>query len=253
MTSHLIDTDGQLSRADIIAPVREAPFEDEILLVEVTDRNADAALGTSMEGFKVLIPISEDYPDRPALPGQRVLAVVTSVTPELIVASRIDFRLVTGLLAGFVPELTSGAVRVMAVARDPGHRTKVAVAATTPGIDPVAACVGRASRRVTQVVNLLGGERVEIIAWHPDRKQYLANALAPGQVNHVEIDEDGEATVWTSPHLMAATVGEAGQNALLAGRLVGVRVHVERGEGPVGADSTETHDEVSADSPEEQS
>lgn len=213
-----------------VLPTEGRAFTSELEAVSVLieSRNSDVAIGQTYEGLSVLLPITEDYSHRPAQPGSRVCVVVVDSTPGSAVVSRTHPALPVQLLEGLIPEVTAGQVRVMGLARDAGHRTKIAVAATIEGLDPVAACVGRGGKRVAHLVAMLGGERVEIIPWHPHPERYLAAALAPGRVSKVKINKKKqEATVWTEPHLMAATVGEHGQNSLLAGRLVGLRVHVE--------------------------
>lgn len=212
---------------------RALTSELEAISILIESRNPDVAIGETFEGLSAILPISEDYSHRPAQPGTRVCAVVVDPTPGSAIVSRTHPALPVQLLEGIIPEVTTGAVRIMGIARDPGHRTKISVAATAPDVDPVAACVGRGGKRVLRLVEMLGGERVEIIPWHPTLSDYLSAALAPGRVSKVKINKKkGEATVWTEPHLMAATVGEHGQNSLLAGRLTGLRVHVASTDDP---------------------
>lgn len=205
--------------------IRHVPRIGEALFVTITDRNADAAVGKSRAGFEVILPASEDFIQAPVVIGAQVFVLVTS-TDSMLLASRTHPQLPARLLEGFVPELTADEVVIMGIARDPGRRTKLAVAAAVQGVDPVSACVGRGGRRVGQVVDLLQGERLEVIAWSADRETYLANAFAPARVNQVKIDGQ-RATVWVDPHLMAAAVGENGQNSILAGNLLDLKVHVE--------------------------
>ncbi len=212
---------------------RKNPEFAETLTVTVTSRNKDAAIATSKEGFETVLPVSEDMPEQFAQVGDEVVVIVTDVIDTMVIVSRTSADLPGRLLGGVVPEISAGSVRIMGAVRDPGHRTKLAVAATELDIDPVAACVGRSGGRISRVVELLNGERVEVIPWDQNREKYLANALAPARVNNVTISSKNEAIVYTDTHLMAATVGEAGQNAMLAGDLVGVRVHVEAGSPPV--------------------
>lgn len=210
-----------------ITEARALAREMEAVSMRIDSRNRDIAIGTTFEGVSVMLPISEDYQHRPAQEGSRIIALVVDATPGATVVSRTHPRLPDQIVEGVVPEVSEGRVRIMGVARDAGHRVKIAVAATEEDLDPISACVGRGGKRAQRISEMLGGERVEIIAWHPKREDYLAAALAPGKVHRVKINKEGEATAWTAPHLIAATVGEQGQNSLLAGRLVGVRVHVE--------------------------
>lgn len=141
--------------------------------------------------------------------------------------STADDRLVAAVLDGVSPEVRSGKVRVMGVARRAGARTKIAVAATVDGIDPVAACVGRAHNRVDAIRAALGGEQVDVVAWHPDRGVFLSNALQPAQCVFVWTDPNRPVALAVAPdHQMSAAVGGAGLNSALAGRLVGVALRV---------------------------
>jgi N utilization substance protein A len=143
--------------------------------------------------------------------------VVSATRPELVEA----------LFDGVSPEVRAGQVRIMGVARAAGVRSKVAVAATEPGVDPVASLVGRGANRVKAVAVSLGGERIDVVAWHPDRETFLRNALAPAAVSEIHIDEDArEATAAAPAHQMSAAVGGGGLNSALAGQLVGLRVTI---------------------------
>jgi len=141
--------------------------------------------------------------------------------------STADPRLIPALLDGVSPEVRSGKVAVMGIARKPGARTKVAVAATMDGIDPVAACVGRNHNRVDDVRAAIGGEQVDYVAWNPDPAVFLANAMQPATCRHVVIDAgSGQALAVAPDHQMSAAVGTGGLNSALAGRLTGLRVRV---------------------------
>jgi N utilization substance protein A len=153
------------------------------------------------------------------------------------------------LLDGYVPEVRAGLVRIMGVARAPGVRTKVAVAATDANVDPVASCVGRSANRVRAIGQLLGGERVDIIPWHPDTAKLLANALAPAAVSRIEIHND-KAVAVAPAHQMSAAVGGGGLNAALAGQLVNLKVFVVAAGSPeeeAMSQVTEPSDAPSAD------
>ena len=143
------------------------------------------------------------------------------------IMSNTDERLVTALLDGLSPEVRTGKVRVMAVARRPGQRVKIAVASTVEGIDPVAACVGRAHNRVDAVREGLGGEQVDIVPWHPDAEQFLKNAIQPAKATHVFFDQKSSVALVVCPdHQMSAAVGGGGLNSALAGELLGRPVRV---------------------------
>lgn len=201
-----------------------------VVSVVVTTTTADVATcrveradGTVVEA---LLPVSEFYPDKQFSPGHHYIAqlVESDGRPMLSV---IRPSLVTALLAGFSPEVRGGQVRVMGCIRLPGVRSKIAVASTEEGLDPIAACVGREANRVQALTKALQGERVDIVAWHPDPQVYLRNALAPAEVERVTI-KGRDAIAYAPRHQMAAAVGHGGLNSSLAGRLVGVKVRVEK-------------------------
>jgi N utilization substance protein A len=126
-----------------------------------------------------------------------------------------------------VPELVEGIVEIKAIARDAGHRTKIAVASNDPNVDPIGACVGARGARVRQVVNELRGEKVDIVEFRADLKQFIAEALSPAKVRQVILDDDKkEATVIVPDHQLSLAIGKEGQNARLAARLSGYRIDI---------------------------
>lgn len=170
------------------------------------------------------LPASSWYANIPWVVGEsyQLLRLDNSTRPTL---SATDNRLVTELFAGICPEIRSGEVRIMGVARSPGVRCKVAVAATHNSIDPIATCVGRSANRVRYVSQQLAGERVDVVAWHPDPAHALAAALAPAAVEGVDID-GSSASVLVARHQMSAAVGGQGLNSQLAGELLGLDVTI---------------------------
>ncbi len=126
-----------------------------------------------------------------------------------------------------MPELLDGTVEIKNIAREPGHRTKIAVASNDPNVDPKGACVGARGSRVRQVVNELRGEKVDVVEWREDSAQFIAEALGPARVKEVRIDEEAqEAVVIVSEHQLSLAIGKEGQNARLAARLSGYRVDI---------------------------
>jgi N utilization substance protein A len=126
-----------------------------------------------------------------------------------------------------VPELTDGTVEIVNIAREPGHRTKIAVISHDPNVDPKGACVGARGSRVRQVVNELRGEKVDVVQWRDDIGQFIAEALGPAKVKEVHIDEETKtADVVVSEHQLSLAIGKEGQNARLAARLSGYKVDI---------------------------
>lgn len=207
----------------------QGEHDPRVVTATITDVNADAALLTfTRNGVAVvgLMPVTEFLPGRSWEVGQQLSAIVCDDTDRPLL-SLTRAELVPALLAGVSPEVRSGAVRVMGVARRPGQRTKIAVAATEAGVDPIAACVGRNHNRVDYLKSALLGEQVDIVAWHSERETFLRNALQPAGVVDVTIDEENRTAVATAPgHQMSAAVGGGGLNSALAGQLVGVMVRI---------------------------
>lgn len=145
-----------------------------------------------------------------------------------IILSRSHEGLVTGLFKREVPEVSSGAVEVRAIARDPGSRTKIAVFSRQPGVDPVGSCVGQKGVRVQAVINELNGEKIDIIQFSENPKDFVLAALSPAEELEVEIDEEEKtALVLASEKNLSLAIGKGGQNARLASRLTGYKVNIE--------------------------
>jgi N utilization substance protein A len=182
--------------------------------------------------------------------GARVKALILEVRGETkgpqIVVSRSHPDFIRRLFELEVPELVEGTVEIRAIARDAGHRTKIAVASSDPNVDPVGACVGSRGSRVRQVVNELRGEKVDIVEWRDDVKQFIAEALSPAKVRQVVLDDEAmEAVVIVPDHQLSLAIGKEGQNARLAARLSGYRIDIrpetqpEPVAEPTGAETSE--------------
>ena len=145
-----------------------------------------------------------------------------------IVVSRTHPDLIRRLFEIEVPEIYDGLVEVKSIAREPGVRSKVAVASRESNLDPVGACVGPKGSRVRMVVEELRNERVDVIQWSDNPATYVSNALSPAKVNSVEIDEENHyATVVVSDDQLSLAIGKEGQNARLAARLTGWHIDIK--------------------------
>ncbi|MGH2694921.1 MAG: transcription termination/antitermination protein NusA, partial [Actinomycetota bacterium] len=121
-----------------------------------------------------------------------------------------------------------GVVEIKAVAREPGHRSKIAVVSNDKNVDPVGACVGAKGSRVRMVMNELRGEKIDIIKWTDDLQEFVANALSPAKVREVRILDEGQTALVVVPdHQLSLAIGKEGQNARLAARLTGLRVDIK--------------------------
>lgn len=144
---------------------------------------------------------------------------------EAVIVSRSDPRLVSELFAREVPEVTAGTVVIKGIARDPGVRSKVAVASTQDGVDPVGSCVGQKGVRVQAVINELNGERVDIIQYSDDPEKYLASALSPAENLKMELnDKNKTATITVPDDQLSLAIGKGGQNVKLAAKLTGYKI-----------------------------
>ena len=180
---------------------------------------------------EAVMPSGEKIPYERLERGARVKALIVEVREESkgapIVASRSHPDFIRRLFELEVPELVEGIVEIRAIARDAGHRTKIAVASSDANVDPVGACVGARGSRVRQVVNELRGEKVDIVPWREDTSDFIAEALSPAKVRQVILDEDQmEAIVIVPDRELSLAIGKEGQNARLAARLSGYRIDI---------------------------
>jgi N utilization substance protein A len=180
---------------------------------------------------EAILPGSDRIPYERLERGNRVKALILEVRNETkgpqIVVSRSHPDLVRRLLELEVPELADGTVEIVAIAREPGHRTKIAVVSHDPNVDPKGACVGARGSRVRQVVNELRGEKVDVVQWRENTSQFIAEALGPAKVKEVRVDEANKvAEVIVSEHQLSLAIGKEGQNARRAARLSGYKVDI---------------------------
>ena len=180
---------------------------------------------------EALLPQAEQVPFERPQPGDRCKAYIVEVRktakgPQIVV-SRTHPGLIKRLFELEVPEIADGIVEIKACAREPGHRTKIAVWSNDHNVDPVGACVGARGGRVRMVVNELRGEKIDIVPFSEDFTDFVAKALSPAKVSRVAISEDGtQADVIVPDHQLSLAIGREGQNARLAARLTGVRIDI---------------------------
>ena len=156
--------------------------------------------------------------------------------------SRASPDLIKRLFEMEVPEIFSGAVEIMAISREPGVRSKVAVAARQEKVDPVGSCVGMRGVRIQNIVNELYGEKIDVIEWSGDLSRFISNALSPAKPTSVQLQEypndrggvDTVATVIVPTDQMSLAIGKEGQNARLAAKLTGCRIDIKDAESLIG-------------------
>lgn len=224
----------QTAKQVVLQRLREA--ERDAVYQEYAGKEGEIVVGTVQRveprqtilelgrGTEAALPASESVRNEHLRPGQRLKVVILRVEkatkgPQVIV-SRADRMLLRRLFELEVPEIQNGTVEIKSIAREGGHRSKVAVHSRVPSIDPIGACVGMRGSRIQNIVNELGGERIDVIKWDPDPANFVANALSPAQVLDVVIDpEKRRAEVVVPDRMMSLAIGKDGQNARLAARL----------------------------------
>ncbi len=199
-----------------------------MLRVEPGRRQVIIDLGRS----EAVLPGSEQVRAEHYRVGQRLRVFVKEVYraskgPQVVV-SRSHPDLLRRLFELEVPEVARGVVEIMGIAREPGYRSKVAVISRQQGIDPIGACVGVRGSRIQNIVNELGGERIDLIRWDPDPVAFVANALSPAEVVSIRIDEETNTAFIAVPDKqLSLAIGKEGQNARLAARLTKRRIDIQ--------------------------
>lgn len=184
------------------------------------------------DDFEAVLPDGEKIPGETYEHGDRIRAYVVSVERTdkgpRIVLSRSHPGLVQGLFRREVPEIDEGLVEIKAIAREAGHRTKLAVAATRPDVNAKGACIGPMGGRVRNVMAELGGEKIDIVDWSEDPARFVANSLSPARVSRVVVHskENKTATAVVPDFQLRLAIGRDGQNARLAARLTGYHIDI---------------------------
>ncbi|MBW2240825.1 MAG: transcription termination/antitermination protein NusA [Deltaproteobacteria bacterium] len=231
----------QTAKQVIIQRVRDA--EREIVYDEFKDRLGDVVNGivrrfekgsiiVDLGRSEAVLPAKEQVPRENYRPGDRIRAYVLDVNNQTkgaqVVLSRASIKLLTKLFEQEVPEIYEGIVQIASAAREPGGRSKVAVASRDGDVDPVGACVGMKGSRVQSVVQELRGERIDIVPWSSDPARYVCSALSPAQVSKVIIDEPAQTMdVIVPDDQLSLAIGRKGQNVRLAVQLTGWKIDIK--------------------------
>jgi transcription termination/antitermination protein NusA len=233
----------QTAKQVIFQKLRDA--EREMTYEEFAGREGDVVTGIvqaqerdrrsmllDLGKVEALLPHTEQIPSEQLRHGERVKAYISEVRrgtkgPQVVV-SRTHPGLLRKLFEMEVPEIEEGIVEIKEVAREPGHRSKIAVASHEPAVDPVGACVGPKGSRVRMVVNELRGEKIDVVPWSADPAQFVANALQPAKVKEVITDPTTQTAMVVVPdYQLSLAIGKEGQNARLAARLTGWRIDIK--------------------------
>ena len=198
------------------------------IIQRIDKRNVIVNLGRT----EAILPIGEQVPRETYRRGERIRAYVLDVLHESrgpqIILSRSHPRFLVILFNIEVPEISEGIVNIMAAAREPGTRAKIAVTSNDSDIDPVGACVGMKGTRVQSVVHELKGEKIDIIPWHSDPAKFVCNALSPAEISRVVIDEANRSMEVIVPdEYLSVAIGRRGQNVRLASKLTGWSIDVK--------------------------
>ncbi len=236
----------QLGRQILLGKLREA--ERELIYKEFEGREGEIVVGyvQRYDGPNVIMDLerTEVLRTEALLPASHIPAphrynrgdtlrcliieVKNTMAGEQLIVSRTEPDLVAMLCEQEVPEIYEGQVRVMAVARDPGYRAKVAVSATEDGIDPVGTCVGVRGARVRTMVRELKNERIDFLEWSEDPRVYITNALKLDEIRRVELnEEDKSANVIVAEDQLSLAIGRRGQNARLAAKVTGWNIDIK--------------------------
>ena len=231
----------QTAKQVIIQRMKDA--ERDIIFEDYKDRKGEIINGilqrfdkgdiiVNLGRTEAVLPIQEQNPKESYRSGDRIRAYVLDVKkisrgPQ-VTLSRTHPNFIVALFENEVPEIAMGTVKIHAVAREPGSRTKIAVSSRDSDIDPVGACVGMRGARVQNVVQELRGEKIDIIPYHPDQAKFICNSLAPAEVVRVIIDEANKTMEVIVPdEQLSLAIGKRGQNVRLASKLCGWRIDVK--------------------------
>jgi N utilization substance protein A len=217
--------------------------EKRLIFTEFKDRVGDIINGTvrrfdrsdvlvDLGKYEALLPNRERVPTEEYQVGERIRCFVKAVEdgphgPEIIL-SRSDPRFVIKLFKLEVSEINDGTIEIKGIAREPGFRTKLAVWTRDEKVDPVGACVGLRGQRVKNIVRELNNEKVDIIRWDSNVRNFVTNALAPAKLKAFEIDEARKRVrITVSADQLSLAIGKRGQNARLTSKLTGWQVDIE--------------------------
>jgi N utilization substance protein A len=234
------------ARQIMLQRLRDA--QDDITFGEFSGKEGDILSGIIQQGrnpddvmvdlgkLEAIIPLGERVPGEKYEHGSRIKALVVSVRKGMrgpqITLSRSHPNLVKKLFALEVPEIADGTVEIAAIAREAGHRTKIAVRSTVPGVNAKGSCIGPMGSRVRNIMSELHGEKIDIVDWSEDPAEMVAHALSPARVSSVEIVDLAAraARVVVPDFQLSLAIGKEGQNARLAARLTGWRIDIRSDE-----------------------
>ena len=236
----------QTAKQVLLQKLREAEretvaklFDDKVgqILTGTVGRVEPRVVRIDLGKGEGIMPASEQIVGERLMPGSRIKVLLKEIDREsghgpTLILSRAAPDFVKILFMQEVPEIEAGVVEIKAVAREAGKRTKIAVASNTPGVDPVGTFVGSKGVRVQAVMNEIGDtEKIDIVTWDADTKNFIANALSPAEISRIELDESDpdakKATVYVAEAQQSVAIGKQGQNVRLASALTGYELDIK--------------------------
>jgi len=250
----------QTAKQVVVQRIREA--ERNVIFNEFVNRESEIVTGViqrfsrgvifiNLGKIEALLLQSEQIQREEYNQGDRIKTYIIEVKnttkgPQVLV-SRTHPGLVKRLFELEVPEIHDGIVEVKGISREAGSRAKIAVYSSDENVDPVGACVGQRGARVQNIVEELNGEKIDIIKWNEDPREFIANSLSPSKVTKVTVDESGRsATVVVPDYQLSLAIGKEGQNARLAAKLTGWKIDI-KSESQYNESDKETDDEAMID------
>ncbi|MBU0614284.1 transcription termination factor NusA [Patescibacteria group bacterium] len=250
----------------ITQKLREA--EREIVFGEFKEQEGEVLIGTVQrrEGRLVLVdlgrtvgvlPNEEQIRSERYNSGDRIKVYVKEVSlgtrgPQIIL-SRASEELVRSLFDLEIPEIADGTIEIMGIAREAGARSKVAVKSNDDSVDPIGACIGQRGVRIQTIINELSGEKIDIIEWNEDVKDFIVSALAPAKIKSITLDEETkEAEALVDSDQLSLAIGRGGQNVRLAAKLTGWKLSVKGIEVEDDLPGDKVEDESDSDSDEDE-
>jgi N utilization substance protein A len=233
----------QTAKQVIVQKLREA--ERESIVGEFTDKENTIVSGVvqriergsvfiDLGRTTAILPYEEQITQERLRPGERVRAYLFSIEEGFrglsIRLSRSHPKFLIELFKNESQEIAQGTVEIVAVAREPGSRSKIAVKSNDERVDPIGACVGQRGVRVSAITEELSGEKIDVIEWSPDARRFIATALSPAKAISIELDEtEKKATVTVTPEEQSLAIGKGGQNVRLAAKLTGWKIDIVSG------------------------
>ncbi len=232
----------QTAKQVIIQGIREA--ERGMIIKEYEDKKEEIITATVQridpQNGNVLVDTgtsiatllkSEQIPGETFIVGQHIKVFVTEVSKDslkgpIVTLSRTHSHMVKRMFENDIPEIQSGTVTIKAITREAGSRVKMAVWSRDESVDPIGACIGSHGSRIQNIINELGGEKIDIIMYSENPEEFIANALAPAAVKEVVIDGEKVCHVIVDSDQLSLAIGKSGQNARLAARLTGYKIDI---------------------------